>query len=1011
MDQPSTSFDFLEDELGDHSTATPQRDLVAVSDEYSVDNYDKAADSLPELLGFIEAQIEFCDQLLYLIEIKRKELSERKACLEKKMKEDRRKDCLQKNRVPVIQYLPPYFKDDHMMCPPQNEEAKHKLRYNTYDPLTKEDKKWSPAELRLLRDSVKNSVIQASVQKYVDRKEMLNNKIARAGIDIPYEEVEDWREEVKALNRKIEYSRAGQVDSQELDVVGYSCVDWLKISTVEFKGTRSADTLKYKWLNEQCPRWNSGPWTKEELEQLRDLREGKSFTSWAALAKKLGTGRTSYQCFEKYRSDMFRENKHWTKEEDDRLVALVKILTVNEAIPWDKVSFYMPGRHRQQVRTRYLHTLDENVRHGRWSENEDLLLMTAVARFGAKDWAKVAKCVVGRSDSQCRERWCNVLDRCTDSNEWTAEEDERLVFCVQTFGRGQWAKIGEILPRHKPEAIRRRYHNLLATKMRLCSAKLVGYPVLCKRSTTAVAIHKAKRDVLREQLTGGGLKEFFRAAKEQAEKNPSARITSTRQCNKFNDEEKARLQKGIEEISKKFKDGEHTSSVTDVIRKIDLTKHEVAAVLAAVKKTTHDFRPERKYRRRSTGSRMIRRNMYLLSDISNERTVFRQEETEEERIICLTNALCHAVRKYDQYEWCKEFFASRHHPESVVSSFVTRVLCNQSVDVANCLKKCVQLPQGATLDPTFTTVSAYRVFEKARSSLMQRASCCFCPSSVDTMDTLMMSNDEVLRNPSVYDRLNIQLHPDILRDDIYLRVKAQVRCIFLEPTRLALAIDPPDVEQERNKAQMRLMQAIMDEQAFPYDESGIELDVGNEVVVSSTEQEQCGPIDYEDYADDALTETVNSVVQEVCYPPPERKKQKKRGRPTRKDKLLASLDVSNEELNASKTRNLPFRSAKKSRLELADESSSDDYDMEMDSESRGDLSSLASQNSQAFMGNRKTSLNEGVSQATTEQGHSNTDPPKRKRGRPKKTVAVDSMQEVRETQLQSKRKRALRRKE
>ncbi|ETN72338.1 hypothetical protein NECAME_04518 [Necator americanus] len=65
------------------------------------------------------------------------------------------------------------------------------------------------------------------------------------------------------------------------------------------------------------------------------------------------------------------------------------------------------------------------------------LLMSAVARFGAKDWAKVARAVVGRSDGQCRERWCNVLDRCTETGDWTPEEDERLLLGVHAFGRGR----------------------------------------------------------------------------------------------------------------------------------------------------------------------------------------------------------------------------------------------------------------------------------------------------------------------------------------------------------------------------------------------------------------------------------------------------------------------------------------------------------------------------------------------------------------------------------------------
>ncbi|PIO56511.1 hypothetical protein TELCIR_22089, partial [Teladorsagia circumcincta] len=63
------------------------------------------------------------------------------AWMEKKLDHERGLDHLARNKVPVIQYLPPYFKDENMMCPPQNEEAKHKLQYTTFDPLTKEDKK------------------------------------------------------------------------------------------------------------------------------------------------------------------------------------------------------------------------------------------------------------------------------------------------------------------------------------------------------------------------------------------------------------------------------------------------------------------------------------------------------------------------------------------------------------------------------------------------------------------------------------------------------------------------------------------------------------------------------------------------------------------------------------------------------------------------------------------------------------------------------------------------------
>lgn len=996
MDFTSTSFDFLESDTGGDCTATAYTDMMPASNEYLIGDYGHAEDPHPELLGLIEAQIEFCDQLQYVIEIKRKELAVKKAWLEKEIEQDRRNECAQRNKVPVVQYLPPYFKDENMMCPPQNEEAKHKLQHTTFDPLIKEEKKWTSSELRLLRESVRDSVVQTSIQKFVDRKEILLSKVQRAGVETTPQEREAWKEEIEALDRKIEYSRSRQMDSNEMAGVDYSCVDWLKISNFEFKGTRSATALRYKWLNEQCPRWNTGPWTKQELERLRQLREDESFTSWAVLSKKLGTERSPYQCFERYRSDMYKMAKGWTKEEDDRLVALVKVMTVNGTVQWDKVCFYMPGRHRQQVRTRYLRTLDENIRHGRWTDHEDLLLMSAVARFGAKDWGKVAKCVVGRSDGQCRERWCNVLDVCTETGEWTTEEDERLVFGVQVFGRGQWSKIAEILPRHKPESIRRRYQRLLATKMRLCSAKLVGYPVVRNMSVITAAVHKAKRDVMRQQLTDNGLKgECYRAAKEQAIKNPSTKLANVRQGNKISDEEKAKLEKGIEEITERFRNREHTPSVTDVIKKIDLTQKEVASIITAAKKSTVYERPKRVHRCTS-GVKKIRKNMYLLSDTSLERTVFRPEETEEERIICLTEALCHAVRKYDQYEWCNKFFDGREEPENVAADIVNNMLSNRCAEVVNCLKQCIQPPLRTTLATTFTTASAYRVFERARLSLTQRASRFFPPCGIDTTDVLAVQSGDIALEFTVCDRLNIQLHPDILSDDNYLKLKAQVRCILREPTRLAFAIDTPDVEQQRNRTQMELMQAIMDEQACPFEDQWLS-NVANEVVIGSTED--WGPIDYEDLADDALNETVHTVVDQVCHRP--FKGKRKRGRPSKKDKLLSILAVSEKGEKASKCnrRISPYPPTKKIRL--SDGRSFDVRDLEFESGTCANMCSPISHHGETSIEDVEVSPRKDIHEKTTSgtqqvqnvgKACNSTRPSKNKRRKPKKTIAVEDAQ-------------------
>uniref|UniRef100_A0A0K0D7Y5 Uncharacterized protein n=1 Tax=Angiostrongylus cantonensis TaxID=6313 RepID=A0A0K0D7Y5_ANGCA len=69
---------------------------------------------------------------------------------------------------------------------------------------------------------------------------------------------------------------------------------------------------------------------------------------------------------------------------------------------------------------------------------------------------------------------------------------------------------------------------------------------------------------------------------------------------------------------------------------------------------------------------------------------------------------------------------------------------------------------------------------------------------------------------------------------------------------------------------------------------------------------------------------------------------KKRGRPSRKDRLYRILADSEKESDTSKRRVLP-RSSKKNRSAFAGGSSSDVYDFELDSEGSVDVSPLAAE--------------------------------------------------------------------
>lgn len=71
---------------------------------------------------------------------------------------------------------------------------------------------------------------------------------------------------------------------------------------------------------------------------------------------------------------------------------------------------YMPGRNKQSCQYRYQRSLNEKLRHGRWTEAEDMLLLEAINKYGPQNWVKISDNVKGRSALQCRDRFvCQPL--------------------------------------------------------------------------------------------------------------------------------------------------------------------------------------------------------------------------------------------------------------------------------------------------------------------------------------------------------------------------------------------------------------------------------------------------------------------------------------------------------------------------------------------------------------------------------------------------------------------------
>jgi hypothetical protein len=77
-----------------------------------------------------------------------------------------------------------------------------------------------------------------------------------------------------------------------------------------------------------------------------------------------------------------------------------------------------------------------------WSPTEDIRLLAAIRRFGVDNWCAVATFVGNRrSRAQCAQRWIRGLDPRIRKDQWSLEEEQRLIQLVREEGGKGWSKI------------------------------------------------------------------------------------------------------------------------------------------------------------------------------------------------------------------------------------------------------------------------------------------------------------------------------------------------------------------------------------------------------------------------------------------------------------------------------------------------------------------------------------------------------------------------------------------
>jgi hypothetical protein len=147
-------------------------------------------------------------------------------------------------------------------------------------------------------------------------------------------------------------------------------------------------------------------WTEEEDNMLIALVHSQQRRSWQKVAETL-SNKTAYDCYLRFRSiNPCLRKGAWDPTEDAKVMDAIKVYGKR----WNKIAKVFSNRNAKQIRDRYINYLDPEIVKGKFSVDEDLLILDLHSKYGNR-WSFIRRFIPHRSSDMIKNRFNSSISR------------------------------------------------------------------------------------------------------------------------------------------------------------------------------------------------------------------------------------------------------------------------------------------------------------------------------------------------------------------------------------------------------------------------------------------------------------------------------------------------------------------------------------------------------------------------------------------------------------------------